>query len=132
MNNPLRFHLKYFCGFLLLFITECMIATYVHDNFVRPYVGDMLVVILIYCFVKTFVKVPSRKAAIGVLLFSYVIEFAQYLHLVERLGLKKSRMANLILGNSFEWIDMIAYTVGILLVLFVDKKYNSDAKPQLE
>ncbi|AWI25716.1 ribosomal maturation YjgA family protein [Flavobacterium pallidum] len=127
----LRFHFRYFCSFLLLFATECLIAMYVHDQFVRPYVGDMLVVVLIYCFVKTFLKMESRKVALGVLLFSYLIEFAQHLHLVALLGLKDSRMANLILGNSFEWIDMIAYTVGIAVVLIVDKKYKSGVKEKL-
>lgn len=129
MTNLLRFHFKYFCVFLLLFVAECLIAMYVHDRFVRPYLGDALVVILIYCFLKTFLKVPSRKAALGVLLFAYAIEFAQYLHLVEWLGWKDSRLANLVLGNSFEWIDMVAYTVGVLLILAIDKKYNSNLKP---
>ncbi len=126
MTNPLRFHFSYFFGFLLLFAVECLIAMYVHDKIVRPYVGDLLVVILIYCFVKSFLDIPSRKAAVGVLLFAYAIEFAQYLQLVHWLGLKESRLANLVLGNSFEWIDMVAYTIGVVLILITEKNIGQN------
>ena len=34
--------------FVLLLGTEMYIGRYVHDSFVRPYFGDVLVVILIY------------------------------------------------------------------------------------
>jgi len=106
---------------ILLFITEVLIALYVHDNIIRPYIGDLLVVILIYCFVKSFFNFPVFKTATGVLLFSYSVEILQYLKLVDLLGLQHSNAANIIIGNSFEWIDMVAYTVGFLTILFVEK-----------
>ena len=40
---------------LLLFLTEAVIALMVYDDFIRPYMGDALVVILIYCMVRTVV-----------------------------------------------------------------------------
>ncbi|AWA29829.1 DUF2809 domain-containing protein [Flavobacterium magnum] len=113
----LRFDLAYFCGFLLLIATECFIAGFIHDDWIRPYAGDTLVVILLYCFVRAFVKIDPYKAAVGVLLFAYLIEFAQYLQLLQQLGLTHSRVANLILGNSFEWIDLVAYTVGFAAIV---------------
>lgn len=33
---------------VILLLTEVLIALYVHDAFVRPYIGDVLVVIVIY------------------------------------------------------------------------------------
>lgn len=64
---------------VLLFIVETLIAIYVHDQFIRPYLGDVLVVILIYCFVRSFLKNTCRPDAfVGVLLFSYFIELLQY------------------------------------------------------
>ena len=38
--------------FVLLLGVECLIALYVRDRFIRPYVGDMLVTVLLYFFVR--------------------------------------------------------------------------------
>jgi hypothetical protein len=118
----LRFHKAYFALFLLLFITEVIIAIFVHDNFVRPYLGDFLVVILIYCFVMSWLDTPVKPTAVAVLLFAYAVEALQYFKLVKHLGLQHSRLANVIIGNHFAWSDMIAYTLGILLVLMLERK----------
>ena len=106
---------------ILLFIIEVLIAIYVHDTIVRPYIGDFLVVILIYCFVKSFVKLPVFATSISVLIFAYLVEISQYFHLVKLLGLQHISIARIIMGTSFEWMDMIVYTVGILVVLFIEK-----------
>lgn len=113
----LRFNKTYFLLTVVLFITEILIALYVHDAIIRPYIGDLLVVILLYCFVKTFFNTGPFKTAVGVLLFAYLVEFSQYLNLVKHLGLQRSRLANIVMGNSFEWIDMIAYTIGAAIVV---------------
>jgi hypothetical protein len=104
---------------LLLFI-ESIIALYFHDRIIRPYVGDLLVVILIYCFCKSFFYTRVFPTAIAVLLFAYTIELLQYLNFVKFIGLENSKAANIIFGYSFEWIDMIAYTLGIGIVLLVE------------
>lgn len=117
----IRFQKKYFFSAVLLFVVEVLIALYMHDRIVRPYIGDLLVVILIYCFVKAFFDLPVIPVATGVLLFAYLIEFSQYLNLVKHLGLENSTLANVVMGNSFEWVDMLAYTIGILVVLGIER-----------
>ncbi len=121
------FRLKYFLAAGLLLFTEIAIALYAHDRFIRPYAGDFLVVILIYCFVRSFLKAPVVVTAFSVLLFAYCVEISQYFQLVKMLGLQHSRLANIILGNSFEWIDMLAYTLGIILVIGIEKGTNIKA-----
>jgi hypothetical protein len=116
-----RFHKGYFLLALLLFIIEVLIAAFAHDRFVRPYVGDFLVVIFLYCFVRSFFKTPYLWVAVSVLLFSYVVEVSQYFHFIRHLGLQQSRLANLILGSGFEWKDLVAYTLGIFLVIGIEK-----------
>ena len=113
----IRFTKKYFFLTVLLFITEVLIALFLHDNFIRPYVGDYLVVILIYCFCMSFVSAPVWKIALATLLFSYLIETLQYFNLVGMLGLRHSRIANIIIGNSFAWADILAYTLGAFTVV---------------
>ncbi len=115
------FQKHYFVLTILFLIIEVLIALFVHDSFIRPYVGDFLVVMLIYCFIKSFFRITLLKAALGVLLFSYLVEFMQYLKFVKYLGLQKSNMANTILGNSFAWVDMLAYTLGVLVIVLIEK-----------
>ncbi len=112
-----RFNRTYFILAVILFLIEVYIAIYVNDAIVRPYVGDLLVVILLYCIVRSLINTPPLKTALAVLVFAYIIEFLQYLKLVKILGLEKSRLANVIIGNSFEWIDMIAYTLGAFIIV---------------
>lgn len=117
----LKFRLKYFIIMLLLLVTEICIALYVHNNFVRPYIGDVLVVILIYCFLQSFFKLPYLPTTIGVLVFSFIIELLQYFNIVNMLGLQHSTLARVIIGTLFSWKDIIAYTAGIALVIFIER-----------
>lgn len=122
----LTFNKNYFALTILLFITECLIALYIDDAFIRPYFGDVLVVILIYCFVKSFLKIPVLPCIIFVLLFSYSIEILQYLNLVEKLHLEKSRLARTVLGSSFSWADLVAYTFGALAILLFENRLQKN------
>lgn len=116
-----RLNKTYFLLAIILFFVELFIGFYVRDGLVRPYGGDFLVVILIYCFVKAFVVVNVNKAAVWVLLFSYMVETLQYFKITVLLGLKNSKLANIIIGNSFSWSDMLAYTLGIAVVLAIER-----------
>lgn len=129
MGILLKFNRGYFVVAVILFATEILIAIFAHDRIIRPYVGDVLVVILIYCFVKSFLDTAVLTTAIFVLLFSFAIEGLQYLNLVTRLGLQDSKIATTIIGNSFAWIDMFAYIIGIAIVLLFERgKLNSNLK----
>lgn len=112
----LSFRRNYFLLFLFLFVVESLIALYAKDDFIRPFMGDFLVVILIYAFVKSFFDFSPTIACIGTLLLSYLIEFLQYLNLLEYLGWQDSQLAHLTLGNTFHWGDMLAYSLGALCI----------------
>lgn len=121
----LCFHKNYFILTILLLITEVAIALYAHDQFIRPYAGDFLVVIFLYCLLKSFITLPVKTAALSVLVFSYIIEITQYFNLAHHLGLDESKIALLIMGNYFTWVDMLAYTLGIITVLVIEKLLGS-------
>jgi hypothetical protein len=126
-SNLLAFDKNYFAVASFFFSIEVLIALYVDDNFVRPYLGDVLVVILIYCFLKSFVKLPVLTVATFVLLFAFGIEFLQFLNIVEKLGLEESKIASTVLGTSFAWIDLLTYIIGIAIVLIVEKYWHKKA-----
>jgi len=117
----LTFSFRYFLFAVILFIIELLIALFVRDRFIRPYFGDYLVVILIYCTVRTFVKASPWKIAIGVLLFSYTIEVLQYYNIVDRVGLSHNVIVKTVIGYGFEWWDLLAYTLGIVTVLILER-----------
>jgi len=116
----LQFNKYYFGLAVLLFNTEVLIASFVDDTIIRPYGGDFLVVILVYCSVKTFVRKDVWITATGTLVFAYVVEFTQYFHLIELLGWQNSAIARNLMGTTFRWMDMFAYTLGIILVLLLE------------
>jgi hypothetical protein len=115
------FRKNYFIVTILLFIIEVLIALYVRDRIIRPYVGDILVVILIYCFVRSFFKWPVLPVALGVLLFAFFVETLQYLRIIEVLGLQDSNFFRIVIGTSFSWMDIVTYIIGIAIVLIVEK-----------
>ena len=126
IHDMITFNFKFFLFALVLFIIEVLIALFVRDSFIRPYVGDFLVVILIYSGVRAFVKASPLKVAIGVLLFSYLIETLQYFNIVDKLGLAQNILAKTVIGYGFAWLDLLAYTLGIATVLFVEKLSKDD------
>ncbi len=117
----IRFDKYYFGLAILFFLIEVLIARYVHDQFVRPYLGDVLVVMLIYCFIKAFFRLPVVTVGVIVLIFSFTIEFLQYLNVVEMLGLEKSKVARIVIGTSFSWADLVMYAVGVGIILIIEK-----------
>ena len=117
----LWFNLRYFLFAVMLFLVEVLIALYVRDRLVRPYGGDYLVVILMYCAVRTVVKASPWKIAVGVLLFSYALEVLQFFSIVDRLGLSGNPLAKTVIGYGFEWWDLLAYTLGIATVLVLEQ-----------
>jgi hypothetical protein len=124
----LVFNRKYFFLSAVLFVVLVLIAVFVKDRFVRPYFGDYLVVIFLYCAAKTFLKVSPSKIAVAVLIFSYLIEVLQYFKFVEFLGLEDVLIAKTVIGYGFDWLDLIAYTLGILTVLLLERPTSKTAK----
>ncbi|HBB19290.1 MAG TPA: DUF2809 domain-containing protein [Ruminococcus sp.] len=119
--------LRYAGIFLLLLAVEVMIALFLHGGFIRNYMGDVIVVWAVYCFVQIILggKKDHYLVAAGVLVFAYLVEFLQGIHIVDLLGLGHIRFFRVLIGTSFSWIDMICYTAGALLIflgIFLAKK----------
>lgn len=132
MKSVLKFNRSYFVIAILLFVIELLIALYVNDQIIRPYFGDFLVVILIYCFIKSFLDSANLVTAIGVLIFSFLLEILQYFNIVNLLGLGHSKLTRTVIGTSFEWIDLIAYTLGIVFVIYIENQVSKKMKQNLK
>jgi Protein of unknown function (DUF2809) len=122
----LFFNKSYAFYTILLFLVEVFIAVFINDNFVRPFIGDVLVVILIYCLVRTFWNIRYRTAALSVLAFAFTIEVLQYFKLVDVLGLQKYKIIAIAIGSTFDWKDIIAYILGTTIVLGLESKQHQN------
>lgn len=120
--NWLRFNRRSFTLFAILLAIVVMIALFFRDDWIRPLLGDVLIVMVIAYFVHAFVAAPLRKIAIGTLIFAYLIEFLQFLNLIDILGWRNSELAHLTIGSTFDWRDLIAYTLGIAIVLLTTNR----------
>jgi len=112
-----RFSWTYFLLCMGLLGVEIYIAACTHDAIIRPYGGDYLCVIFLYCLVRSFWALPVRPLALWVLLFACFVEVTQYFHLADRLGFTKPSVIRTLMGYTFTWVDILCYTLGIGTVL---------------
>ena len=119
-----KFNIKYFLATIFIFLVEVVIATVLnHQFFIRAYLGDVIVVMLLYTFAKSFFIIDNTKLILGIFAFSCLIEFAQFFNIAEKLGFKPGSLMYILIGNSFSWIDILCYGAGcLLLYIFVKMK----------
>lgn len=119
-----KFNIKYFLATIFIFLVEVVIATVLnHQFFIRAYLGDVIVVVLLYTFVKSFFIIDNTKLILGIFAFSCLIEFAQFFNIAEKLGFKPGSLMYIVIGNSFSWIDILCYGAGcLMLYIFVKMK----------
>lgn len=117
----IKFDVKYSILTLLSFILCAAIAIFAKGlPFIRGFIGDVLVVALIYYFISIFLNINKFKLALAVLIFAYTIEFLQYFNLVDLLQLGGNRLARIVIGTTFDTMDLLAYTTGFFLLLYLE------------
>jgi hypothetical protein len=103
-------------------LIETTIALYLTSGFIRSTFGDILVVMLMYCFIKSFINSKPFPTAIGILMFAFTIEFLQLFKLTEILNPQKNEILQVILGSTFQISDLLAYSFGTLTILILEYK----------
>ena len=106
----------YLLATVLIFLVELFIALFVRDAFIRPYVGDMLVVVLVYTCVRVLFPEKPRLLPLYVFLFAAGVEALQGIRIVELLGLQDNRFFSVLIGTTFDWKDIVCYGVGCVLL----------------
>ncbi|TXG38759.1 ribosomal maturation YjgA family protein [Seonamhaeicola maritimus] len=106
---------------ILILTIEILIATYLKTGLIRHTFGDFLATILLYSIVRSFIKVNALKLGVSVLIFSFSIEFIQLLNILDLLNIQ-NKIIRIILGTSFQFSDLMAYTLGIITIVIVDLK----------
>lgn len=115
----MKINRKYLSAFAFLLVTEIIIALFVHDAFIRPYFGDVLVVILMYTFIRGITEKAIRFLPGYLFIFAASVELAQYFHVVQLLRLQNNRLISVILGASFDMNDILCYfTATVILIVW--------------
>ena len=117
---------RYAVAALFLFTTEVFIAIYFKKGFIRHWFGDFLVVGLLYCSLQALWpgKVLKRILLVGVV--AVTIESLQAMGLVDLLRLQNNLAAKLVLGTTFSWSDMLAYTLGLIAIFAIERLIRSE------
>ena len=118
----------YLIVFILLMVVETLIALYVHDDFIRPYIGDVIVVMVLYSFVRIFIPEKYRLLPLYIFIFSVAVEVMQYFKIINILGLQNNSFARVIIGSVFDLKDIACYGIGSLILglyeIFIKDKYK--------
>jgi len=84
--------------------------------FLRKYGGDALWSLLIFLGVGClFVRAATWRATLTAVCFCWAVEFSQLYHASWIDSVRSTRLGGLVLGATFNWPDLIAYGVGVMI-----------------
>ncbi len=124
--NPARNRIVYLLcvvTVMVLGLSSRKYAGYLPE-YINAYLGDALWAVMTYLF--TAVLLHDRKPlqiALVSLLFCYLIEISQLYHAPWIDAIRNTRLGGLVLGFGFLWTDIIAYTMGIGVMLAIESVY---------
>lgn len=97
---------------------EVLIAVFVHDKFVRPYLGDVLAVVFVYFGLR--VLFPEKPQFVSLIAFgiAVAVELVQLTDLSELLG--KGSVFSVIVGGTFDFADILCYFCGGVVCFIID------------
>ena len=117
----LRFDVRVFLCFVALTVLEGLIATiWSHHRWLRGFVGDVLAIAWVYLLLKSFVRASPLMLASAALLTGYILELAQYLAKMQGWHIQQP-VLRVLIGSVPDWWDVVAYTIGFVLVLCAEK-----------
>ena len=111
----------------VILAVEIYIAICVKGGFVRHYLGDVLVVILLYALARAIFSVPPLNLLLKIFVFAAALELAQYFGAVQILGVE-NKILKVMIGGTFDLTDLLCYAAGCVLAGAYEKfeKRRSD------
>ncbi|MDR3696764.1 DUF2809 domain-containing protein [Mucilaginibacter sp.] len=108
--------------FILVIITIILGLLSRHVAGIPLFIGDILWATMIYFgFRFLLISKSIQFIVIASLLFCYAIEFSQLYQAPWINNIRHTVLGGLVLGEVFLWGDMLSYTVGIVIGVFVEK-----------
>jgi len=98
-----------------------------HITGIPLFAGDILWGLMVYFIVRfLFITKPLKFVIAGSLLFCYAIEFSQLYRAPWADNLRHTVIGGLILGETFLCGDMLSYTIGVGIGIFVEKTISKN------
>jgi hypothetical protein len=114
-----RFHAGAFAWAVALFVVLVLLATVgARLGWVRSFLGDVLAVIWVYAGFRAFIAARPPWLAVAAWGVGLMVELGQYLSMVFHLRID-NRALRIVLGSTPDWWDVLAYTLGFVMVLAV-------------
>ncbi len=120
MKVKTKKRLTYAILFVLFFGVELCIALFIKDRFIRPYVGDILVIPLICSLFRIVAPQKPRFLGLYTVLLGVIAEILQLLRLDELLRVEGTAIG-IILGSTFDIKDIVCYIIGGALFFVADE-----------
>lgn len=105
----------YVVATIALLLIEIYIGLFVRDRFVRPFLGDVLVTMLLCCLWRAIKPTGVRLLPLYVMAFATVVEVAQYFDVVALVGLEHNAFISTIVGRSYSHKDLLCYAIGCVI-----------------
>ena len=105
---------------MIFLAIEIFIGVCVRDHLVRPYLGDVLVVVLIYCALRVVFPKGIKLLPLYVFMFALSVELLQLFDIVGILGIPPGSFVGVVIGSTFSFPDVICYAVGCAFVGIVE------------
>ena len=100
----------YLIAFIILVGIEILIGKFAH-GFVRGYVGDVIVVVVIYTFIRIIVPEKFPYLSVAVFLFAVFVEIMQGVNITDKLGITNEDL-RIAVGTKFDLMDILCYAIG--------------------
>lgn len=116
----MRKRLIYLNWTLFLLTVEVLIGAFLRDRVIRPYVGDMLVTVLLCCLCRCIRPQGTGWLPLWVFVFSVVVECVQLVPIPALEG----TLLGVLVGTTFDWRDILCYGVGSLVFWAVERYWS--------
>ncbi len=92
--------------------------------------GDALWAMMVFCIWRIILhKQKLTTIAIVSLISSYLVEFSQLITWSFLVEFRKTFIGHIMLGQGFLWIDLLAYTIGIICIFGIFKIFEKNHLP---
>lgn len=108
--------------FAVLFFLICVSIVFYSRELgqLRWFIWDIISVMLLYSLVQWIYRFNPWILILALLLLAFFIEMLQYFHFVIYMWWEKNQAMNPIFGSVYDPIDIIAYTIGWILIYSID------------
>lgn len=107
---------RWFYGLLIVFLMlSGLFSRWVSG--VPLWLGDALWAMLIYAGLRLLLVNRSKSLSLGLaVLICYGVEFSQLIQEPWLVAIRQMPLGHLVLGQGFLWSDLVAYSVGLVLI----------------